>query len=283
MIQHINGYYSGAEQKLSTFDLTYDDSAASLPVILFCHGFKGFKDWGGFNYVAHHLAENGFAVVKLNFSHNGIGLTQLDEFTDLESFSTNTLLKEMADIQAMELYIKTVLQQEIPSLDSKHLYMIGHSKGGVSAMLHVAHHESSVKKVITWATPFNFHRSFSAKFISDWRLHGVQTIVNGRTKQLMPLSLSVLEDYEARKEFYDLGQALKKIQQPILFIHGSADESVPVENAHELLRFANLGDITIIEQANHTFGMAHPFDASPISPHVEELLTATLNYLRRSV
>ena len=34
-------------------------------LILFCHGFKGFKDWGCWHTVAKAFAEAGFVFLKL--------------------------------------------------------------------------------------------------------------------------------------------------------------------------------------------------------------------------
>lgn len=59
----------------------------SFPVIIFLHGFKGFKDWGPFPDVCEELARAGFGVVAMNFSLNGIG-DERTEFTELD------LLKE---------------------------------------------------------------------------------------------------------------------------------------------------------------------------------------------
>jgi hypothetical protein len=60
------------------------------------------------------------------------------------------------------------------------------------------------KKVCTWASPFDFHRSWNSKFREQWRADGVQYIKNARTNQMMPLDLSVLTDLESNEEKYSL-------------------------------------------------------------------------------
>ena len=45
-------------------DAVYDDTSALKPVVVFSHGFKGFKDWGPFNLMANNFAANGFVFVK---------------------------------------------------------------------------------------------------------------------------------------------------------------------------------------------------------------------------
>ena len=40
-------------------------------VVIFSHGFKGFKDWGAFNEIAFYFQQEGIAFLKFNYSHNG--------------------------------------------------------------------------------------------------------------------------------------------------------------------------------------------------------------------
>ena len=50
-------------------------------LVVFCHGFKGFKDWGAWHLVAEKFAQDGFIFLKFNFSHNGIGQEDLQSLT----------------------------------------------------------------------------------------------------------------------------------------------------------------------------------------------------------
>ena len=59
-----------------------EKGAVRLPVLIFLHGFKGFKDWGHFPMVAEYLARSGFAVLRFNFSHNGTSPDRLTDFVD---------------------------------------------------------------------------------------------------------------------------------------------------------------------------------------------------------
>jgi alpha/beta superfamily hydrolase len=63
----------GASQQNLQLDLSYSESQEQ-GLIIFCHGFKGFKDWGCWQLVADYFVDNGFAFLKFNFSHNGMGL-----------------------------------------------------------------------------------------------------------------------------------------------------------------------------------------------------------------
>ena len=54
-------------------DVFLPEGDSILPVVVCCHGFKGFKDWGCWPSVAIKIAEAGFAVITFNFSRNGVG------------------------------------------------------------------------------------------------------------------------------------------------------------------------------------------------------------------
>ena len=43
----------------------------SNKTIIFCHGYKGFKDWGAWNLLAETSVSDDVNFVKFNFSHNG--------------------------------------------------------------------------------------------------------------------------------------------------------------------------------------------------------------------
>src|SRR5690348_7330974 len=79
-------------------DIRYVKTGEPKPVILFLHGFKGFKDWGAFPAVREYLALAGFVSIGFNFSHNGIG-EDLQTFTELDRFSHNTFSLELQEIE----------------------------------------------------------------------------------------------------------------------------------------------------------------------------------------
>ena len=53
-------------------DATYQADARAKPVVVFVHGFKGFKDWGHFPLLADFFAAQGFVFVKLMYRDKGI-------------------------------------------------------------------------------------------------------------------------------------------------------------------------------------------------------------------
>lgn len=61
----------GSNNRTMGVDIFYQDSNARLPVVIYVHGFNGFKDWGDFDLISTHFAKAGFFFVKMNLSHDG--------------------------------------------------------------------------------------------------------------------------------------------------------------------------------------------------------------------
>ncbi len=86
---------SGSAGKPILIDVTYKANAQPKQVVVFCHGFKGFKDWGPFNKIAAHFAQQEIIFVKFNFSHNGTTVDDPLNFGDLKAFGNNNFCKEL--------------------------------------------------------------------------------------------------------------------------------------------------------------------------------------------
>jgi len=268
----------GASQQKMAIDLSYAESKEQKGIIIFCHGFKGFKDWGCWKMVADYFVDNGFAFLKFNFSHNGLGLEDSIDFDQLDKFAVNTLGKEMEDIKSVEEFVVSKLPTIVPNIDTDTIFIIGHSKGGVSALLYCSQYKTKIKKVCTWASPFDFHRSWDSKFRSKWRADGVQYIKNARTNQMMPLDIAVLDDLESNEQKYSLAIASKKLLIPYLIIQGTNDQAVKMDEFNLLKKHFTKAKQHVIEGANHVFGGSHPYVEKELPIHTHELVSETKTF-----
>ena len=71
MTNKLDTWFVGSENRKSAVSIFYPKKREKAEIVLFAHGFKGFKDWGHFPLIQRYLANNGFIVVAFNFSHNG--------------------------------------------------------------------------------------------------------------------------------------------------------------------------------------------------------------------
>jgi pimeloyl-ACP methyl ester carboxylesterase len=251
-------------------DVRIPEGPPPRSAIAVIHGFKGFKDWGFFPHVCERLVGAGHAVVSFNLSRNGVG-ADLESFTELEKFGSNTLSIELDDVM---LILDEVTDGKLLTRRPAKVGILGHSRGGGQAILAAAHHES-VDSVVTWAAVSHFDR-WTDQTKEQWREDGRILILNQRTGQQMPLDVSLLEDYEASRDRLDIPAAASRIRVPWLIVHGLDDLTVPSDEGRALLRASAGARLELVEGAGHTFEARHPFEAS--TAELNRALQATLKH-----
>ena len=130
-----------------------DKDDGDKPVVVFCHGFKGFKDWGPYPEWGRHLARAGFVSVHLNFSHNGVHRDAPTAFTELDRFADNTFTRELDDLRAVLDVVETGRLLEAPA-DPHRIGLLGHSRGGGTVILQ-AGRDDRVAALVTWSSVAN--------------------------------------------------------------------------------------------------------------------------------
>jgi dienelactone hydrolase len=247
------------------------------PIIIVCHGFKGFKDFAFFPYASRKLCEQGFAVVTLNFSGNGIGHDPLS-FTALDKFAQNTISQELDDIEAVLDGIASGVLLGTQG-DARRIGIMGHSRGGCTAIVK-ASLDPRPKCLVTWASPAALGR-YSDEVLRQWKENGHYNFVNARTRQDMFVNYTYLEDIQANRERYSLDLAVSELTIPYLTVHGTIDESVAAEAAHRLHSYAKTGqaELALVDGGTHTFGTRHPFEGS--TPALDQAIDQTAAWFRR--
>ncbi|WP_350105635.1 alpha/beta fold hydrolase [Fulvivirga sp.] len=259
-------------------DLTAERTNSSLPVVLFVHGFKGFKDWGHFNMLAQKFAEQGFAFIKFNMSFNGISNDDPSNFTDLEAFGNNNFSKELNDMDTMLEFIHSNPIEDV-KLNPEQLFVVGHSRGGGVSIIKTKE-DKRIKGLATWAALNDFSMGFTDELIEHWKKKGVHYVENTRTNQMMPLYFQAYHDLINNRKRYNPKLAISEVTQPTLIIHGDKDPTVPVEHAYALQQSKPDAELHIIEGADHVFGGSHPFNADDLHPHTYEVLNKTVSFFK---
>lgn len=260
-------------------DLRVPEGRPPRSAIVVLHGFKGFKDWGFFPHLSGALAEDGHAVISLNFSLNGIGRDPL-EFTELESFARNTLTRELDEAL---LVIDALGGADILPLPPRRIGVLGHSRGGGIAVLAAGERlrgQGRVHALATWAAVADFDR-WDDETRDEWRERGRIHVLNGRTGQQMPLDLTLLEDFERNRERLDPTRAARRIEAPWLIVHGRDDPAVSFDDARALHAAAGNAELLAVDGAGHTFEVGHPFDEP--SPEYRMVLERTRAHFRRAL
>ena len=97
----------GSAEIPMALDAHFNDLESNLPLVIYCHGINGFKDWGGMNEIADIFAQAGFAFLKFNFSHNGTTVSDATNFVDLGLYGQDSYLKRQFDLlQVLEFVME---------------------------------------------------------------------------------------------------------------------------------------------------------------------------------
>ncbi|MCB9246372.1 MAG: alpha/beta fold hydrolase [Flavobacteriales bacterium] len=272
--EYLLGGENGAPLSL---DLRYPENSGKLPVILFCHGWKGFKDWGPFHAIADIWAEAGFAVIKMNFSHNGVSAEDLSDITDPENFGSNTFSRQLEDIGLVLEWIELQSSTELPVLDSSEINAVGHSLGGAMLLLK-ALEDKRIRKIVTWSAPADLHKYARLDSDANWSSRGFVPIENGRTKQVYPLLYAFKEDIIANWDRFDLLRRADELNIPCMIVHGTADETVSITDAYKLSEIIDHAVFVELEDAGHTFGGKHPWDEEYLTEDLELVVEETMEF-----
>ncbi|MDO6761128.1 alpha/beta fold hydrolase [Tamlana sp. 2_MG-2023] len=270
---------AGKHGKPILTDVFFIENQKPKPILIFCHGYKGFKDWGAWDLMANAFAENGFFFIKFNFAFNGGTPEQPIDFPDLEAFGNNNYTKELDDLETIINWISenSVYKNEI---DTNSINVMGHSRAGGIVSIK-SEKDSRIKKVISLAGVSDYANRYPISGDAEqWKKDGVKYVENGRTKQQMPHFYQFYEDFITNSERLDIKRAVSKLKKPFLIIHGDEDTSVLIEEANNLHSWKPDSVYKTIEGANHVFGASHPWEKSSLPTHLKEVVETTSHFLK---
>ncbi len=262
-------------------DYIFPEGKKDLPVIIYTHGFNGFKDWGNFNMIASAFAKAGFLFVKYNLSHNGTILGREMEFVDLELYRKNNYSKELSDLLSVVKHVCHDDFEHSSIISQNNIYLLGHSRGGATSIL--AAQDKRIAGLVTWASiaqctsPWS---RFTAEKMADWKEKGTFYYHNKRTNQQLPIDYQIYEDYIANVGVLDLKKAVHAMQKPMLFIHGKEDPAVPYESAEELNAANPEYSKILLCQGDHVFGRKHPWPHDYLPAETKFVVDQTIQFIQ---
>jgi len=207
-------------------------NAYKSPLVVLIHGFGGTKSNRRFVRLARALVDEGVSVFRFDFAGCG------DSEGELENF---TVKKGVSDLN---FAIKAILKEA--DIDAHRVAFVAESLGGVVAVLFKNQFNFSLKTMVLWAPAFCQRKLLriwhTEKEIEDWRKKGYSIYKDRK------VGLAYLKENERK----DYSVALRRIDFPILVLHGKKDETVPIEFSKELVRrYKNLKLIELV--SDHKF------------------------------
>jgi len=260
-------------------DVFYNKTNTIKPVVIFCHGYKGYKDWGAWNLAAKQFVNDDLFFVKFNFSHNGGTAENPIDFPDLEAFGDNNFILELDDLDTIIDWI-TANSDFKNEIDTQNITLIGHSRGGGIVTIK-ASENNKVSKVISWAGVSDFGSRFpkDKKIIQYWEKEGVSYIENSRTKQQMPHYFQFYTNFKENEERLTIKNAVSKIKIPHLIIQGEIDDTVLPQEAEDLHSWNPKSKLIVIKEMNHSLGSTQPWNEPKMPKHLEEVVKISIDFI----
>jgi pimeloyl-ACP methyl ester carboxylesterase len=233
------------------------------PVIVVSPGFLAFRRWGFFPHVSERLAEAGFHVVTISFSHSGT-----DDDTGMivrpDEFAANKVSTEIADL---ERALGWIASGDFPLDAGPVCGLLGHSRGGSVSILAAGGflgEEASprVGSIVTWSTPSRLDR-YTDRRKAEWKRTGALVFSDERSPVPLRLDYSYYEDIDSNRERYDVPKAASGLGIPHLVVHGGRDAAVSISEARAFFDIPADGKRRLeeIPGCGHTFGVIHPMSA----------------------
>ena len=252
--------------------LPADDSSGKLPVVLVMHGFKGYKDYGFFPYLTQSLADAGLVAIRFNFSHSGID-DDYSTFGRPDLFERDSWGRQLFDVQVIIGAMGALPHAD--RMDVARLAILGHSRGGVVALL-TGGRDKRVGAVVSLSAPSSADMPEDQMRII--REEGFLASPSSRTGQELRIGRAWVVDLDAHAKKRDVIRAVGHMTAALMIVHGTEDDSVPVFCA-DVIAGAYHGEAQklILDGAGHTFNCTNPM--SQPSPAMEQLIDAVSAFL----
>lgn len=270
-----NSSFTGSVGRQSLIDVEIPENFNG-ELVVFVHGFMGFKDWGAWPLVQEFFTKENYGFCKFNLTHNGGTIDNGIDFSDEEAFGNNCYSYEVDDIGCALNWLMT----EVSEL--KKIRLIGHSRGGGGVILAGQKFANSypISSVHTWAAISDIGMRFpSGTELEQWRIDGVRYVKNGRTHQNLPQYFSLYEDFIKHESALNIQRSIQNLRMPISIHHGNKDTSVPISEGESIANWANV-TLQVIPGADHVFGAAHPWLSSELPPELTILCEQTLKGMK---
>ena len=271
---------SSIHNKPIVSDIFYNKTNSKKPIVIFCHGYKGYKDWGAWNLMANSFVDNDLFFVKLNFSHNGGTLKNPIDFPDLNAFGENNFILELDDLEDI---INWIIDNEDfkNEIDTNDITLIGHSRGGGIVVIKASENKK-ITKVITLNGVSDYGVRFPKKEdLIKWGNEGVMYVTNGRTKQEMPHFYQFYKNFKENENRLTIKTAVQKLDKPLLIISGGRDVVVTPKEGELMHSWNPNSELFFVDEMNHTLGSKHPWEEKNLPKHLENVVKKCIDFIKK--
>lgn len=245
-------------------------------VVIIVHGFKGYKDYGMFPWLATRLCESGHIVHRVNLSHSGMDHGHGD-FDDA-AFVRDTWSRGVEDIT---LLLEAIDRGVLAGQDCGAV-LLGHSRGGATCLLAAGRHGGEeiygrLVGLLSLSSPASLGR-LTDETSQTLRSGGSVPTPSSRTGQTLHIGSGWLQEQLDDPAGHDLLGQVGKLTVPVGLLHGADDPTVPAKDAITIAQ-ANPARVRvhIVDEGDHVFNTPNPFSidgkASPQLTEATAMLT----------
>ncbi len=204
-------------------------------IIIIIHGAGANKESG-----PKHIAEE---LIKRNI--NSIRI-DLDDQGESEPRHENSTISSY--VKTVETTINYLKKQRYKTIN-----LIGTSFGGIVAMA-TALKRKEIKKILLRAPVADYYKRvldrYSKDEIKEFKKQGFYNYTKSNGKKLK-ITYKRIEDSKK----YNMYEKAKKIQIPVLIIHGTDDKNVNYKTSEKLIKEFPKGRLILIKNADHSLGI----------------------------
>lgn len=187
------------------------------PTVVLVHGFGVTKEEGGmFDEIANQLAAKGFLSYRFDFS--GRGESEGD-------YMDTSLSKQRDDLKSILEFVRIQ-----PLVEASRIGILGQSFGTPTSITL----NPKIQSLVLMGSFGHVREVMKTLFGKGYNPSGVSTRVK-TDGEVVKLNPTFWKDFEN----HDILGSLKQIKCPILFIHGSKDDIVPIFEMETLYKDAN--------------------------------------------
>lgn len=198
--------------------LSTPEAAEKFPLVILLHGFTGWKEETHIATLAEELVKVGIAALRFDAPGSGES-----EGTFGRDYTLSNYIACIEDVLAWT--------QASPGIDSNRIAIWGHSMGGFTALAAAVRYPGF--KALCCCQPSSGPKTMKPGEREVWEATGWQSFSNDHFQDIrLPYSFYLeRETYHARNE-------APKLRIPSLFIAGTEDRSVSLEDIREMASLA---------------------------------------------
>ncbi|XP_008242358.1 PREDICTED: uncharacterized protein LOC103340695 isoform X1 [Prunus mume] len=228
----------------------------SEEIVILCHGFRSTKETTAITNLAIALENEGISAFRFDFAGNG---------ESEGTFQYGNYWREADDLHAVI--------QHFSGANRAASTILGHSKGGDVVLLYPSKYHG-IRTVVNVSGRYDLQRGIEERlgkaFLETIKKEGYLDVKN----KTGDVSYRVTEESLMDRLSTDMHEACLQIDKEcqVLTVHGSADETIPVEDALEFSKIIPNHKLHVIEGADHCY-----------TSHQAELVSVVLDFIKAAL